>query len=70
MGEFVVRQIQNFELHAPLQSCYVLNLVAGKVERLKVGALGNRSDTYDVALVEIEQKDGFEVEFLCLSLHV
>jgi hypothetical protein len=47
-----------------------LNLVAGKVERLKVGALGNRSDTYDVALVEIEQKNGFEVEFLCLSLHV
>ena len=47
-----------------------MNLVSRKVERLKIDAVGNRTDTNYVAFVEIEKKNGFEVEFLSLSFDV
>ena len=70
MCYFVVGQIQNFELQAPLQTSHILDLVSRKVKSLKIGAISDGNYANYVSFVQIQEKNRFEVEFLSLSLNV
>ena len=68
--DFVVAEVQKFELDAGVKPAERLNIVLGQVQRLQVVTLSYRTDLHYVSLCELEEKDGIEVKLLRVRLQV
>ena len=67
---FVVAEVQKFELDASVKPAERLNIVLGQVQRLQVVTLSYRTDLHYVSLCELEEEDSIEVELLCVRLQI